>query len=109
MTDESEVSTSRAPSIRDVARLAGVSRQTVSRVINGEPYIKASTEAHVREVIAELAWRPNSAARALATSRSKSIGLLVSERSQYGPFSASGAIDEAARERGYTINSATLA
>ncbi|MGN6327276.1 LacI family DNA-binding transcriptional regulator [Pseudolysinimonas sp.] len=96
-------------SIRDVARLAGVSRQTVSRVINGEPYIKPSTEEHVRRVIEELAWRPNSAARALATARSKSIGLLVSSRSMYGPFSASGAIDEAARERGYTINSATLA
>jgi DNA-binding LacI/PurR family transcriptional regulator len=109
MTDKGEIAGSRALSIRDVARLAGVSRQTVSRVINGEPYIKPSTEAHVRQVIAELSWRPNSAARALATSRSKSIGLLVSERSQYGPFSASGAIDEAARERGYTINSATLA
>jgi DNA-binding LacI/PurR family transcriptional regulator len=109
MTDKGEIAGERPLSIRDVARLAGVSRQTVSRVINGEPYIKPSTEAHVRQVIAELAWRPNSAARALATARSKSIGLLVSSRSQYGPFSASGAIDEAARERGYTINSATLA
>ncbi len=109
MAEKGEVAGSRALSIRDVARLAGVSRQTVSRVINGEPYIKPSTEAHVKQVIADLAWRPNSAARALATARSKSIGLLVSSRSLYGPFSASGAIDEAARQRGYTINSATLA
>ncbi len=99
----------KALSIRDVARIAGVSRQTVSRVLNRAPNIKASTEAHVRQVIEEVGWRPNSAARALATSRSKTIGLLVSSRSQYGPFSAAGAVDDAARHRGYTISSATLA
>ncbi|MFC5501909.1 LacI family DNA-binding transcriptional regulator [Lysinimonas soli] len=109
MTDKREVDGERALSIRDIARLAGVSRQTVSRVLNSQPYIKPSTEAHVRKVIEDLAWRPNSAARALATSRSKAIGLLVSSRSQYGPFSAAGAVDEAARARGYTITSATLA
>ncbi|MDR6972988.1 LacI family DNA-binding transcriptional regulator [Leifsonia shinshuensis] len=99
----------RALSIRDIARLAGVSRQTVSRVLNGERYIKPSTEAQVRKVIEENSWRPNSAARALATSRSKTIGLLVSARSHYGPFTAATAIDEAARARGYAILSATLA
>lgn len=99
----------KALSIRDVARLAGVSRQTVSRVLNRQPNIKPSTEAHVRRVIEDLQWRPNSAARALATSRSRMIGLLVSTRSHYGPFSAAGAVDEAARERGYTVTSATLA
>lgn len=111
MTEEGESGSprGRALSIRDVARVAGVSRQTVSRVLNGERYIKPSTEAHVRKVIEELAWRPNSAARALATSRSKAIGLLVSARSHYGPFSAAGAVDEAARARGYSITSATLA
>ena len=98
----------KALSIRDVTRIAGVSRQTVSRVLNRQPNIKASTEAHVRQVIEDVGWRPNSAARALATSRSKSIGLLVSARSQYGPFSAAAAIDDAARQRGYTISSATL-
>ena len=99
----------RALSIRDIARLGGVSRQTVSRVLNGERYIKPSTEAQVRKVIEEHSWRPNSAARALATARSRTIGLLVSARSHYGPFSAATAIDEAARNRGYAILSATLA
>ena len=109
MTDKGASEGGRALSIRDVARVAGVSRQTVSRVLNGERYIKPSTEAHVRKVIEDLAWRPNSAARALATSRSKAIGLLVSARSHYGPFSAAAAVDEAARARGYSITSATLA
>lgn len=95
-------------SIRDIARLAGVSRQTVSRVLNGERYIKPSTEALVRKVIDENAWRPNSAARALATSKTETIGVLVSARSHYGPFSAAAAIDDAARARGYAILSATL-
>jgi DNA-binding LacI/PurR family transcriptional regulator len=107
MTDNGEGA--KTLSIRDVARIAGVSRQTVSRVLNRQPNIKPSTEAHVRQVIEEVGWRPNSAARALATSRSKTIGLLVSSRSQYGPFSAAGAVDDAARARGYTISSATLA
>jgi DNA-binding LacI/PurR family transcriptional regulator len=107
MADEFGVG--RPLSIRDVARLAGVSRQTVSRVLNRQPNIKPSTEAHVRKIIEDLAWRPNNAARSLATSRSRMIGLLVSTRSHYGPFSAAGAVDEAARERGYTITSATLA
>jgi len=106
--EEPEPGEQRALSIRDIARLAGVSRQTVSRVLNGERYIKASTEAQVRKVIEEHSWRPNSAARALATARSRTIGLLVSGRSHYGPFSAATAIDEAARNRGYAILSATL-
>ncbi|WP_431279407.1 LacI family DNA-binding transcriptional regulator [Leifsonia poae] len=109
MTDKIGDTPPRRPSIRDVARIAGVSRQTVSRVLNGERYIKPSTEAQVRKVIDELGWRPNSAARALASSRFKAIGLLVSARSHYGPFSAAAAVDSAARARGYTIVSATLA
>jgi len=109
MTDIEGTRDGRALSIRDIARLAGVSRQTVSRVLNGERYIKASTEAQVRKVIDEYGWRPNSAARALATSRFKVIGLLVSARSQYGPFSAAAAVDEAARASGYAIITATLA
>ncbi|WP_433861773.1 LacI family DNA-binding transcriptional regulator [Streptomyces sp. L7] len=109
MTDKVDSGAGKPLSIRDVARIAGVSRQTVSRVLNGERYIKPSTEQHVKKVIEELAWRPNSAARALATSRSKAIGLLVSARSHYGPFSAAAAVDEAARARGYAIVSATLA
>lgn len=107
--EEPPLGEQRVLSIRDIARLAGVSRQTVSRVLNGERYIKPSTEAQVRKVIDEHSWRPNSAARALATARSRTIGLLVSARSHYGPFSAAAAIDEAARSRGYAIVSATLA
>ena len=55
----------RAPVMSDVARLAGVSHQTVSRVINGHPNISPSTRAKVQRAIDRLGYRPNTAARAL--------------------------------------------
>lgn len=58
----------RAPNIRDVARAAGVSHQTVSRVINGHPALRDSTRQRVLQAMEELRFRPNRAARALVTS-----------------------------------------
>ena len=54
----------RAPSIRDVARLAGVSHQTVSRVLNNDPSIRPETKQRVLDVMADLQYKPNRAARA---------------------------------------------
>ena len=99
----------RAPSIRDVASAAGVSHQTVSRVLNNHPSIRPSTEARVREVMTRLGYRPNRAARALVTSRHRTIGLLVTGRALWGPYSAAVAVEEAARGAGYGISSASLA
>jgi DNA-binding LacI/PurR family transcriptional regulator len=53
-------------SIRDVAKEAGVSHQTVSRVVNGHPRVKESTRTRVLDVIAEMGYTPNRMARALA-------------------------------------------
>jgi transcriptional regulator with XRE-family HTH domain len=64
----------RMPSIRDVARLAGVSHQTVSRVLNDHPSIRPETKERVLDAIRVLDYRPNVAARALATSRSNTLG-----------------------------------
>lgn len=94
----------RAPSIRDVALAAGVSYQTVSRVLNDHPRIRASTAERVHAAIGELGYRPNRAARALVTSRSHTIGVLITARSLHGPFSSFVAIEQAARERGYAIS-----
>jgi DNA-binding LacI/PurR family transcriptional regulator len=98
----------RAPSIRDVAHEAGVSHQTVSRVLNNSPSIRPSTEARVREVMARLGYRPNRAARTLVTARNNTIGLLVAGRGLWGPSSAAIAVEEAARAAGYTVASAAL-
>ena len=99
----------RAPSIRDVARLAGVSHQTVSRVLNNHPSIRDSTKARVLQVMEEVQYRPNRAARALSRGRSRTIGVLSASSEQYGPASSIAAIQNAAREAGYYVNTANLA
>ncbi len=93
----------RPPSIRDVADRAGVSYQTVSRVLNDHPRIREETARRVHEAIGELGYRPNRAARALVTQRTHAIGVLLPARGLYGPFSSFVAIVEAARERGYAV------
>jgi DNA-binding LacI/PurR family transcriptional regulator len=95
---------SRAPNIRDVARVAGVSYQTVSRVLNDSPSIRPETLQRVRDAIEALGYRPNQAARALVTSRSRTIGVLSAQTVHYGPATAISAIETAAREAGYRLS-----
>jgi DNA-binding LacI/PurR family transcriptional regulator len=99
----------RAPNIRDVARLAGVSYQTVSRVLNNSEALRPSTKERVLEVIDQLGYRPNQAARALVTSRSRTIGVLTSQTAHYGPGTTLSAIEEAARDAGYVLSTTSLA
>ncbi|GAA3881868.1 LacI family DNA-binding transcriptional regulator [Leifsonia kafniensis] len=104
----SEMPPGRAPSIRDVARLAGVSHQTVSRVLNNHPSIRDTTKARVLQVMEDVHYRPNRAARALGNGRSRTIGVLSASGSHYGPASSIAAIQDAAREAGYYVNMANL-
>src|SRR6478609_7641840 len=100
----------RAASMRDVAALAGVSHQTVSRVINGHASIREATRERVQRAMDELNYRPNRAARALVTARSRTIGVLsTSAAALYGPVSSINAIQDAGREAGYYIAVAQLA
>jgi len=105
MTDDAS---GRRPSIRDVARLSGVSHQTVSRVLNHHPSIRPETRDRVLAVMADLQYSPNRAARALVTSRSQTIGILAASSSQYGPASSIAAIESAARARGYWVSTANI-
>ena len=98
----------RTPSIRDVARLAGVSHQTVSRVLNEHPSIRPETKAKVLDAIAVLDYRPNVAARALATSRSSTLGILSSTTGEFGPTSSIAGIEDAARAAGYAVSTLNL-
>ena len=101
---------SRTPSIQDVARLAGVSNQTISRVLNGHPSVRGSTRDRVLAAMGELRYRPNRAARMLGTRRSQIIGVLAEPgRSRSGQASSVRAIEEAARERGYYASVVHLA
>lgn len=95
--------TRRRVTIDDVADLAGVSYQTVSRVINDRPDVSDATRERVQKVIDEIGYRPSHIARSLATARTATIGLVVPDISN--PFFsvvARGA-EQVASERGYSI------
>ena len=67
----------RPANIFDVARLAGVSHQTVSRVLNESPSVRDTTRRRVQEAIEQLRYRPNLAARAMVNRRSRNLGLIA--------------------------------
>jgi LacI family transcriptional regulator len=75
-TGAREAESHRRPTINDVARLAGVSKKTVSRVINLSPFVRAQTREKVNQIIAELGFTPDPQARGLAFRRSFLIGMI---------------------------------
>ncbi len=92
----------------DVGRLAGVSHQTVSRVLNGSPRVRPETRQRVIAAMRELGYRPNSIARALATGRTKMLGVVGFDTTLYGPASVLFGIERAAHEEGYLMMVASL-
>jgi DNA-binding LacI/PurR family transcriptional regulator len=84
-------------SMFEVARMAGVSHQTVSRVINHSPNVSAATRERVQHAIDVLQYRPSNSARTLASHRSHTIGLIAGGQHFYGPVSVISAIEEMAR------------
>ncbi|WP_328609223.1 LacI family DNA-binding transcriptional regulator [Amycolatopsis sp. NBC_00345] len=93
----------RPPSLADVAAAAGVSHMTVSRVVNGTGPVGPDTRARVQSAVEKLGYRPNSAARALATGRTGVLGVVALESNLYGPASTLYGIEHAARQSGYSI------
>src|SRR5665648_1169091 len=87
----------------DVARLAGVSQKTVSRVINNAPNVRASVRDRVNAAIETLGYRPNSAARALVTQRTRVIGIVTAETALYGPSAQLFGVERAAWQAGYAV------
>jgi DNA-binding LacI/PurR family transcriptional regulator len=98
----------RALVMSDVAALAGVSHQTVSRVINGHPNVAPHTRERVEAAIAELGYRPNVAARALVTGSTRTIGLVTVKINQYGPAQTMLGLEQAARAAGYSVSVSIL-
>jgi DNA-binding LacI/PurR family transcriptional regulator len=92
----------------DVGRLAGVSHQTVSRVINGSHHVRPETRRRVLEAMRQLGYRPNLAARALVTGRSNTLGVVSFDTTLYGPASTLLGIERAAHEAGYFIVVASM-
>jgi DNA-binding LacI/PurR family transcriptional regulator len=88
----------------DVARLAGVSHQTVSRVLNDHPNVREQTRLRVLAAISELGYRPNRAARLLVTGTSQVIGVVSLSSTVFGPAATLSALAEEAVRRGFTVN-----
>jgi DNA-binding LacI/PurR family transcriptional regulator len=91
----------------DVARLAGVSHQTVSRVLNDHPNVRAPTRDRVLAAIRELAYRPNAAARTLVTRRTHTLGVISVDTMLYGPISMMYGFERAAHDA-YFVSIASL-
>jgi LacI family transcriptional regulator len=89
--------------LEDVARAAGVGPMTVSRTINGHPYVAEETAKRVRAAIRQLDYRPNHAARMLTGQLSRSIGLIVPDLADSFFSVVSHAVQETARENGYLV------
>ena len=100
--------TARRVSMADVAARAGVSGQTVSRVVNGSPRVDPETRTRIESAMAELGYRPHRAARALRTGRTQTIGLVVSTLASVGNSRMLQAVADAAAARGYALTVVTL-
>src|SRR6478752_7669826 len=98
----------RRVSMADVAAAAGVSGQTVSRVVNDSPRVDPATRQRVEQAMADLGYRPHRAARALRTGRTETIGLIVSTLASVGNSRMLQAIADAAASRGYALTVVTL-
>jgi DNA-binding LacI/PurR family transcriptional regulator len=98
----------RQATMLDVASRAGVSYQTVSRVINQHASVAPATRARVLEAIRELEYLPNGAARNLVTRRSRTVGIVSFGTGYYGPSQMLAHIDRSFRERAYGLTLATL-
>lgn len=89
--------------MEDVAREAGVSGQTVSRVVNARGYVGAETRTRVEQAMQSLGYRPNSAARALRSGRFRAIGVIMFSFSSYGNQRTLDAIAVRAAAMGYAL------
>ena len=98
----------RSPVMADVARLAGVSNQTVSRVVNGAKSIAPRTRLRVERAIEQLGYRPNTAARALVRGRTGIVGVISTASAFFGPSSIQRTIEQAARDAGWFASTVSL-
>jgi DNA-binding LacI/PurR family transcriptional regulator len=96
------------PTIRDVATEAGVSHQTVSRVINGHANVTAATRERVHTAIRDLSYVPSPMARALISNRTHSLGLVTADISDWFFAEAAAGAEVATRKRGYYLMIASV-
>jgi DNA-binding LacI/PurR family transcriptional regulator len=95
--------TKKSPTIRDVAKLAGVSHQTVSRVINHSDHVLPATRARVNAAIEELGYRPNAIARSMASGKTKNLAYIAPNLADYTFASILQSAEAYLRSKGYTL------
>lgn len=101
-------STERPSAMTDVARLAGVSHMTVSRVLNDHPNVRPQTRQRVLDAMQKLNFKPNPAARTLATRRSNTLGIVTVDTTLFGPAAMVYSFEQAARAAGYYVTIASV-
>lgn len=89
--------------IKEIAEEAGVSMQTVSRVINNRPDVAPATRQRVKDIIAKHGYRPSSIARGITKGRSYILGVITAGIRHFGPSSTLSGIEKQASEMGYSI------
>src|SRR5688572_29309154 len=89
--------------IKEVAYVAGVSTQTVSRVINKRPDVSPETRTRVEKIIDQLGYRPSALARSLIQQRSYTLGVVTAGLRFIGPSRTLSGITSAAEEKGYSL------
>lgn len=97
----------RLPAMTDVAGLAGVSAQTVSRALAGHPHVQEATRAKVLAAAEQLGYRKNNAARMLSSGRSHTIGIVTLRTNFYSRSALTYGIEGAARDAGYSVSAVT--
>jgi DNA-binding LacI/PurR family transcriptional regulator len=95
--------TDRAPTMKDVAKLTGFSQQTVHRALQARDKVAPETRAKILKVVKEIGYRPNRAARHLATAKSSILGIVSFATQIYGPAHTILSIDEVAKTLGLNI------
>ena len=103
MARSAETAGERAATLADVARLVGVSQQTVSRAVNNQGYVAARTRERILAAVGELNYVPNRLAQGLARQRTQSIGFATNDIALHAPSQLTSGIERAAREAGYSL------
>lgn len=98
----------RAPNQLDVARLAGVSTQTVSRVLSGHPNVRPETARRVHAAVESLGYRIHAAAASLASGRTRILGMILVSNDRYSSAALGAGVEQAAAAGGYTVTMAAV-
>ena len=91
------------PNMKEIAREAGVSTQTVSALLNGRPDVAPATRRRIQDIVDRLEYQPNALARSLIHQRSLTLGVIIAGLAYQGPSQILSGIAQQAEQTGYTI------